>query len=43
MRVAYNDEDDRAGLRVIHTHTHTHVVSIIDLPMGGSMRVAYND
>ena len=23
-----------------HTHTHTHVISIIDPPSGGSMRVA---
>ena len=25
-----------------HTHTHTYII-IIDSPVGGSMRVAYND
>ena len=52
MRVAYNHQDNRAGLRgyvqfniYIHTHTHTHrsevfVTSIIDPPLGASMRVA---
>ena len=42
MRVAYNDNDDRAGLRgYVHfnkyTHTYTHT---LDPPLGGSMRVA---
>ena len=44
MRVAYNDQDDRAGLRGYvqfnkYAHTHTH----FDLPLGGSLRVALND
>ena len=45
MRVAYNDSDDRARLRGyvqinnIYTYIHTYI-SIIDPPLGGSMRVA---
>ena len=45
---SWNNQDDKAGLRgyvqfskYTHTHTHTHTVtSIIDPPLGGSMRVA---
>ena len=51
MRVAWNDLDDRARLRgyvefnkytYIHTYIHTEVfeTSIIDPPLGRSMRVA---
>ena len=46
--MAYNDYDDRAGLRGYvqfnkYTHTHTHTHSIIDPPLGESMRVASDD
>ena len=38
MRVAYNDNDDRAGLRgYVHFNKYTHT---LDPPLGGSMRVA---
>ena len=51
MLVTYNDWDDRAGLRdyvqfnkstYIHTYVRSEVfvISIIDPPSGGSMRVA---
>ena len=47
MRGAYNDYDGRAELcgymqNNKYTHTRTHVISIIDPPKGGSIRMAYN-
>ena len=48
MRVAYNDSDDRAGLRgYVQFNKYTYsvfsevfVTGIIDPPLGGSIRVA---
>ena len=45
MRVALNDSDDRAGFCGYvqfnkYTYIHTYIHSIIDSPLGGSMRVA---